>query len=416
MASFATNSPIARRAFFALLYFSEGAPIGYLWWAMPARLSKAGVPVDQVAAIVAMLALPWAFKFLWAPAIDRLRGRRWGYRAWITVAQVAMGLTLLPLGALPLSDTLGIVWWLLLGHAISAATQDVAIDALAISTVPEHDRARTAGWMQAGMLVGRALFGGLALTAERWIGASGVVIALTGCIWLTLAVVWLFPQSPNESARRLDDAPPLFRSIGRALSRPAVWFGLGIALIAGAGFESFAGLVGPFLLSRDIAQEDIGLFIAFPVVGCMIAGSLVGGVLGDRLGHRRLIALSVVTIALCVVVVVVGDAAFNARGWGLMALATPLYLCIGCLVAASYALFMDLSDPTIGGTQFSAFMSAANLCEAWAVAMAGSLAAAHGYGRAFLVTAALSLIALPLLPFTRTPSPQAPAGANAVSD
>jgi hypothetical protein len=38
---------------------------------------------------------------------------------------------------------------------------------------------------------------------------------------------------------------------------------------------------------------------------------------------------------------------------------------IGLFTAASYALFMDLTDPKLGGTQFSAFMAATNGCESW---------------------------------------------------
>lgn len=155
-----SNGKNARRAFFALLYFSEGAPIGYIWWAMPTKLRAAGMPVEKVAAVIALLTLPWAFKFLWAPAVDRLRGPRWGYRAWITVSQIAMGLTLIPLAFLSSEAFVAYSSVLLMAHAVSAATQDVAIDGLAIATIPEHERGSTTGWMQAGMLVGRAVFGG----------------------------------------------------------------------------------------------------------------------------------------------------------------------------------------------------------------------------------------------------------------
>ena len=71
---------------------------------------------------------------------------------------------------------------------------------------------------------------------------------------------------------------------------------------------------------------------------------------------------------------------------------------------------MDLSDPAIGGTQFSAYMSATNLCEVWAVATAGALAGGVdrawapgalrdglGYGPAFAALAGASLVALPLV-------------------
>ena len=78
-----------RRGLFAALYFLEGAPIGFLWWALPPALRAGGRPVDEIAALLAVLALPWALKVLWAPLVDVLRGSRWTERGWITAAQAA---------------------------------------------------------------------------------------------------------------------------------------------------------------------------------------------------------------------------------------------------------------------------------------------------------------------------------------
>jgi len=78
------------------LYFSEGAPIGFIWLAMPTRLRARDVPIEQITWLTAILVIPWTFKFLWAPLVDLLRGRRWTLRHWIIAAQTAMGLTLLP--------------------------------------------------------------------------------------------------------------------------------------------------------------------------------------------------------------------------------------------------------------------------------------------------------------------------------
>jgi MFS family permease len=129
-----------RITLFTALYVSEGGPIGFIWWALPTMLRKAGVEVPRITALTALLILPWMFKFLWAPLVDAGRTPRWGFRAWIISAQLAMGLSLLPLIWL---DPVGhFNWWgaLLLVHAFCAATQDVAIDALAINSVPMEHR------------------------------------------------------------------------------------------------------------------------------------------------------------------------------------------------------------------------------------------------------------------------------------
>jgi MFS family permease len=394
----ALTHPLARRALFALLYFSEGAPIGYVWWAMPTRLRQAGMPVEEVAALTAMLTLPWAFKFLWAPFVDRLRGPRWGYRAWITVAQVAMGLSLLPLGFLDAQSLATYATIFLLAHSISAATQDVAIDAMAIATIPHEERARTTGWMQAGMLVGRAAFGGLALAAEAWIGAENVVFILVGCVWTTLAILWIAPALPIVSERAQEtERGSLLGLIARALRRRSTWIGLGVALTAGAGFEATGGLIGPMLTDRGAAQESIGWFFALPVVTLMIVGGLLGGFVADRAGHRRMVIASILAIAACVGSIALVDALTIDAWLAIMVVASPLYLFIGSLTASSYALFMDLTDPAIGGTQFSAFMGATNLCEVWAIALGGALAGSIGYGAGLLAPVAVSLLAIGLV-------------------
>ena len=82
---------------FAALYASEGAPIGFIWWALPTKLAEAGVEVSRITSITAVATLVWGLKFLWAPLVDAWRGPRWGYRSWIVSAQCGMAVALLPL-------------------------------------------------------------------------------------------------------------------------------------------------------------------------------------------------------------------------------------------------------------------------------------------------------------------------------
>ncbi|QKK09944.1 MAG: hypothetical protein HND58_18495 [Planctomycetota bacterium] len=58
---------------------------------------------------------------------------------------------------------------------------------------------------------------------------------------------------------------------------------------------------------------------------------------------------------------------------------------------------MDLTDPEIGATQFSAFMGATNLCESWSARVCGRVASVSGYPAAWLLGAVVSLAAVPVL-------------------
>ncbi|HEX6322111.1 MAG TPA: MFS transporter, partial [Vicinamibacterales bacterium] len=340
-----------RTAFFVLLYAAEGAPIGFIWWALPTMLRAAGVSIEQITGLTAVVLLPWIFKFLWAPAVDALRAPWWGFRAWIIAAQTLMGLTLLPLLWIDPVARFDVWRLLLLLHACAAATQDVAVDALAINAVAPAERGRLNGAMQAGMLGGRSVFGGGALVAAAWFGWSWIVILLVAWIWITLAIVLMVtPPAPAMSQR----VPGEFsRGLAAALRRGTTWIGLAFALTSAAAFEATGQLAGPFLVDRGVASSTIGLFFGVIVVAAMLVGGLVGGRLSDRWGRRRSVAIFLGGFVSTILLLAGWDAAGLAGPAVLLGLLGVMYFFVGLFIAASYALFMDLTDPRVGGTQFS---------------------------------------------------------------
>lgn len=403
-----------RRALFALLYLAEGAPIGYLWWAFPARLHAAGLPADRIALVIASITLVWAFKWLWAPLVDATRHSRWGLRGWIISAQALMGLTLLPLVFTPVTqDTLPFLWVCLLAHAFCAATQDVSIDALAMRSTPPQDRARVNAWMQIGLLAGRALFGGAALWLERTLSAQGVVLAMIGAIWLIASVVLFFVREPPVTAPALParHRAQAFLAIVRDVARrPTLWWALLLAAVGGAAYEAPAGLATKTLLDHNVPQTTIGPFLAITAILCMSLGALAGGWLADRVPRARASRILLVLLALQTSILALTLAAgADSPGVGrrAMLVLAGLYLLLGAYNASTYALFMDAADERLAATQFSACMSATNLCEAWAIALAGSLIVSQGYPTAFIAVAALSLVAWPGIARVRPGFPQA---------
>ena len=387
---------LRRRILFAALYFSEGAPIGFLWWALPTRLRAAGVELSDITALLAALALPWAFKFLAAPFIDILRTPRWPLRAWIASSQLLMGLCLVPALLLDWRAEFAAIAALLLLHAVAAATQDAAVDAYALAIVAPDERGAINASMQAGVLTGRALFGGGALLLDARIGPNATIALLIGAVWASLAMLLIAgepePARPATSftARRRE-----FQSaLGDVLRLRSTWLVLGFAAIGGAGFESVGLLVGPYLLDRGFSQDQIGAFLFLPTVLAMMAGAVAAGWIADRVDRRRVAGGCVALIAVVILTLAMWP---GAGSWVTFALLTAIYFLIGVLTTTSYALFMDLTDRRLGATQLSAAMSATNLCESWSGLTSGRVAAAMGYGPAFASMAIASLLALPLL-------------------
>lgn len=388
-----TQTPTRRRVLFAALYLSEGAPIGFIWWALPTELRIAGVDVDRITTLTALLVLPWTFKFLWAPLIDSVQSPRWGFRHWIVAAQTAMALAIAPLAFLDFETDFELVFALLLCHALAASTQDAAIDGWAINLTSSEERGKLTGLMQSGMLTGRWIFGAGLLLVRETVPRPAIFLFLAAVVWATSILVILSPDTATPAASG-DSVRSFGATLRDALRRRTTWLGLGLAALGGAGFEAVGAVVGPFLIDRGYSPEAVGAFYTATIVA-MLVGSLAGGFSADRIGHKRAVGLFLVFVAVAISATTVADAT-NTNSLVVPLLVT-VYLGIGLFTAASYALFMDLTDPKLGATQFSAFMGATNGCEAWAGFTVGRLVAASGYPFAFIVMEGLSLLALPLL-------------------
>ncbi|MEZ5277861.1 MAG: MFS transporter [Opitutaceae bacterium] len=389
---------------FAFLYFSEGAPIGFLWWAMPTLLRTEGVAVERITTLTALLVLPWTGKFLWAPLVDAIRGPKWGFRHWAMAAQLSMGACLVPLLWLDPLEHLTIWIILLMAHAFFAATQDVAIDALAVTTTAPEQRGWLNGAMQAGMLLGRSLFGGGAILIAHRFGWQTVLVALLAAIWGTVIFLWTMVRGAEPSPSVHSAWDQFVRSLRHASRSRATWMGLGFALVAGAGFEAMGAMAGPFLIDAGVGPHATGVFFGLPVVGAMLVGGLLGGRLSDRGDRRRRVGLFLGL--LCGLVGTVGLAnLLGLSGAVLMGLMTLVYFAIGLFTAASYGLFMDLTDPRLGATQFSTYMAATNGCEAWSAGVGGRIAGSLGYGTAFLIMPLVGLFGLVFLGGMRRGAP-----------
>ncbi len=349
-----------------------------------------------------MLVLPWTFKFLWAPLLDTLRGPHWSLRHWIVSAQIVMGFSLLPLLWLDPVASFNLIATILLVHALAAATQDVAIDAYCISTTAPGERGAYNGWMQTGMLLGRGMMGGGALVMSTYLGdrfVIGLLIALT--MFSLLLVVWI-PQTPiqSEEASHQDRLRQIGRSLWIAITHRNTWVGLLFGATAGAAFKSLEVFYGPYLIDRGVSQDAIGWFSMGPMIGMMIMGSMLGGRLADRVGAKQCVTLGLVFLAMCIMTLAAADSSALAPiAWFAFPLLGLAAVGIGFFTAALYTLFMDISQPRIAATQFSAFMGSTNGCEAWSSFASGLIIAHFGYSAAMLSMSVVSLLTLPVLLF-----------------
>jgi PAT family beta-lactamase induction signal transducer AmpG len=146
-----------------LLGFASGLPLALTGQAMQAWLTIEGLDLAAIG-FLSLVGLPYTFKFLWAPLLDRfdlpLLGRR---RGWLVLTQLAMALVLLALAATSPKDTIRLFALLAVCVAFVSATQDVIIDAYRTDLLPARERGLGASLYVMGYRLAMILSGGIAL-------------------------------------------------------------------------------------------------------------------------------------------------------------------------------------------------------------------------------------------------------------
>ena len=136
---------------FGTLYISEGIPFGFASIAMVTFMRIEGISLQQIGAFAAAILLPWGFKWAWAPLIDIVKLRRFGGRkAWIVFCTTMMIITLAVMAIVDFVANYELLIWMVILNNIFCATQDVAIDSLAVSTLKKDERGTGNGFMFGG--------------------------------------------------------------------------------------------------------------------------------------------------------------------------------------------------------------------------------------------------------------------------
>jgi PAT family beta-lactamase induction signal transducer AmpG len=414
------GSRSGRLATFGLLYVSEGIPLGFAAIAMAAYMQRQGIDVAKIGSFIGAFYLPWAFKWAWAPLVDLVPLDRFGGRkAWITLCQAMMIATLVAIARLDFARQFDLLIALVIVHNVFSATQDIAIDALAVVTLPENERATANGFMFAGAYVGQGLGGGAAmLVSDRW-GFDASLWFVSAQLAVLFAFVLVFVKDHARTGHALRRAAGLWASlVGRVSGflRELLdgFFRSGTGPMVGVAFALLP--VGAMALSGAISmtlQVDIGMTDAqiaeLNIYQTMLTGAacIAGGWLADRLGQRKMLAVwylltTIPTLYLATALATGGGAhgvSIEQYRWASLAFSA----CMGLHFGTSAALFMGLTNPLVAATQFTGYMSLRNLTVSYTNFWQGAVVSAQGYAMALYLDAALVLLPVLLLPFL-TPS------------
>ena len=197
---FLTENPVLRYLTFSALYIAQGIPEGITFFAIPAWLAMNNKTPVEIASFVAVIGIPWSFKILIAPLMDRYTilsmGRK---RPWVIFGQLGLILSFLSIGLIadPLNDLNSLM---ISGFLISffGAFQDVATDGMAIDVVPIPQQARANGLMWGSKTIGTALSLVIGTALINTIGFSTAIASLSITTAFIMLVPICFRERPGE--------------------------------------------------------------------------------------------------------------------------------------------------------------------------------------------------------------------------
>ena len=110
----------------SVLYFLQGLPYGFQIKFIPIRLRKLGYSLFGIS-ILRLINLPWMLKFLWAPILDRYRGKSttWLLCCIFGMASISFIMSMCP-------TWIPMVTLMLCLFNFLSATSDIAVDAITV--------------------------------------------------------------------------------------------------------------------------------------------------------------------------------------------------------------------------------------------------------------------------------------------
>ncbi len=376
---------------FFLLYFFEGAPMGLIWWTIPAILASQGFSVEEIATLAATATIPWSIKFILGPVTDRyvtsVRQHAWT----IAVLQIGMALGITSLLIVSMESSL--VLWCVLLISVFSASQDVVIDAWAIASIPADQKGKANGAMQAGMLTGRWLFGAGLLVALAYIEYDQALYILIGLT--TLSICFLFINFRSQAQVISPTKNTLsFKSFKFIIEKKYIILAF-VALTTGFTLEGFTSVISPFLINYGLDIGQTGWVLSLTLLA-MLTGSVGGGLVVDWVGDTFSFYLSGLLLAASVLL---AGLAFNLSVVFFVISVLSSYVFVGFFTASSYTYYMNKSKGHMEASKFTFLMAITNLCEVVAVFSMGKMITQLDltYFTSFLVCTAIGLMGLLLV-------------------
>ena len=380
-----------------LMSFASGLPFNLTGFTVQAWLASEGLDIKAIG-IFTLVSVPYFFKFLWAPLLDRylppILGRR---RGWILIYQVCLAVAIAVMGFCSPTKELYVLGIFAVLVAFLSASQDIVIDAYRVDAIPVSERglaaaAQSFGYRTAAMLAGAVLV--LIAAHMGWRLAFLIVACLMAAT--TLGTLWApEPEAPGQPPRTLADA--VWQPLRALFSQKGAWGFVLLVLLYKVGDALALSLYSAFMIKGvGFSLDELSIAGKVNMTISSMIGVAFGGWVYLRWGTFKSLLIFGIGQALTNLLYV-WLALAGKKIW-LLVLATALDTGVGGMgLAAFVAYLVSLCNKNYSATQYALLSAMASLPRITMGSVAGFIVAKIGWANFFIITFLTAMPGLALL-------------------
>ena len=355
--------------------FAAGLPIYFLIQLVPAWLRDQEIDLKTIG-FFGLVTLPYSFKYLWAPILDRyippFLGRR---RGWMLITQIAIFIFMLACAFLNPKMDIDLILYTGVALAFFGATQDIALDAYRRELLPDEELGLGNAYYANLYRLAGFIPGGLGLILAGYIPWPWVFVVISLTMAISIGHTLMIKEITDEII------PP--KSLKEAVVEPFKDFFMrggfksGLLILLFIFFYKFGdvmatALITPFYIDVGFDLEIIGSVAKIVGFWAMVVGGFLGGALMFKIGINKSLWL----FGIVQMVTILGFAALNEIGPNVYALGTVVafeYLGVGLGSAALMAFIAKSTNKNFTGTQLALLTSFFSIPKSFTGIIAGFL-------------------------------------------
>ena len=271
---------ILTRRMIAVLFLglSSGLPLLLIGSTLKAWLKDCQFSLETIG-IFTSVGIPYAFKFLWAPFLDRfglkIFDRR---RGWIFVFQLILAGLFVCVAYTNPSLSYYRLYVLSILIAFFSASQDIVIDAYRREVLEDRELALGSSLAVSGYRVGMLLSGAFVLYIADSVGWKNAYCIMASVMLASVFFTIIAPKVDTpESVRSMNIVQTVFMPFVEFLKRKGAFYILVFILLYKIGDQLASDMIMPFYMEMGFLKKDIGLISKFYGIFATLLGGFLGG-------------------------------------------------------------------------------------------------------------------------------------------